>query len=68
MITVYYDADGPGINATCESWPCRNEHFSSMDELKIHLNMDYSGNYQLIEITNDNYSELCALGIFNESL
>ncbi|MCC2604102.1 hypothetical protein [Planctobacterium marinum] len=66
MITIYYDNDGAGVNATCSDWPCRNEWFNSMSELRDFLTSEYGTQYQLTEITPKNYPELCKAGVFDE--
>jgi len=67
-IIVYYDNEPSiGVNATCEDWPQRNEYFSSMPELLNYLAYEYVSDYynlQLVEITSQNYEELCAKGVF----
>lgn len=62
MITIYYD-DEPelGINAYFD-WG--HEYFRSMSEFQSFLQCNYS-DYQLVEITTDNYQELLAMGVFN---
>ena len=66
-ITVYYDYEKTiGVNATCVEWSPRNLFFKSWSEFSTYLLVEYGDDFQLVEITNENYSELCAEGIFYE--
>lgn len=67
-VTIYYDYEpNIGINATCVDWPNRNEFFNGWSDFLFFLNTEYPTNHTLVEITDDNYSELCALGVFYDS-
>lgn len=67
-ITIYYDNELSGVNATCTDWPHRNEYFRSMSELRFFIEVEYRGEVDLVEITADNYPILCAMGVFSEDL
>ena len=67
-IVIYYDYEpNIGINATCVDWSPRNEFFASWSEFLFFINSEYPINAQLVEITSENYSELCSMGVFYES-
>lgn len=67
LITIYYDLEpNYGVNATCTDWPCRNEFFKSMAELRDFAIFEYGSDFELTEITVENYSSLCELGIFGD--
>ena len=63
---IYYD-DEPnvGINATCVDWPHRNEYFSGWSEFNAWVSIEYGSSAKLVEITAENYPELCKQGVFN---
>jgi len=66
VITIYYDNEpNYGVNATCVDWPCRNEFFNSMAELRSMVSIEYGTSTRFVEITAKNYPQLCAEGIFN---
>lgn len=66
VITIYYDNEpNYGVNATCSDWPCRNEFFNSMAELRSFALHEYGPLVNFIEITAENYSQLCNEGIFD---
>lgn len=65
-ITVYYDHDELiGVNATCTEWECRNLFFNSWSEFINYMHFEYALEFELVEITDENYSMLCAEGIFD---
>lgn len=67
MITVYYDYEQAiGVNATCVEWSPRNLFFKSWSEFSTYLFVEYGHGFELVEITAENYPELCALGVFYE--
>ena len=67
-LIIYYDYEpNIGINATCVDWSPRNEYFSSWSEFLTFVNIEYPTNHQLVEITSENYLELCAMGVFYEA-
>ncbi|WP_233265765.1 hypothetical protein [Grimontia hollisae] len=65
---IYYDFEpNHGINAyfpDAENGGYWHEWFSSNYQFAIYCDNDYSG-FEVIEITNENYPELCAMGVFN---
>lgn len=64
-ITIYYDNEpNYGVNATCTDWPCRNEFFKSMAELRSYALHEYGPYVNFVEITVENYEQLCAEGVF----
>lgn len=64
---IYYDnVPGYGVNATCRDWPCRNEYFRSWGEFRSWVSVEYGDSVELVEITADNYQQLCAEGVFND--
>lgn len=64
-ITIYYDNEpNYGVNATCTDWPCRNEFFKSMAELRSYALDEYGPFVKFVEITAENYDQLCVEGIF----
>jgi hypothetical protein len=66
-VTVYYDFEPRiGVNATCCDWYTRNQFFKSWSEFTFFLLAEYGQNFTLVEITNENYPELCAQGVFDE--
>jgi len=66
LITIYYDNEpNYGVNATCAEFPCRNEFFNSMAELRSMALIEYGTAVKFVEITAKNYPQLCAEGIFN---
>lgn len=67
-IVVYYDYESDiGVNATCVDWTPRNIFFKSWGEFSTYLLVEYADNFQLVEITDENYPELVAEGVFNEA-
>jgi len=66
VITIYYDNEpNYGVNATCVIWPHRNEFFNSMAELRSMALIEYGTSVCFVEITAENYPQLCSEGIFN---
>ncbi|RXJ74334.1 hypothetical protein CS022_04595 [Veronia nyctiphanis] len=68
--TIYYDFEyGIGINAYFPDsasvggfyW---HEWFASFYQFNLYCELEYL-DCEVIEINNDNYSELCAQGVFN---
>lgn len=65
-IIIYYDNEpNYGVNATCADWPCRNEFFKSMSELRSFALYEYGPFVDYVEITPENYQQLCEEGIFD---
>lgn len=65
MTVIYYDYEpGYGVNATCVDWPCRNEYFRSWSEFRSYVDIEYGCAVSLVEITADNYQQLCNEGVF----
>jgi hypothetical protein len=63
---IYFDYEPAlGVNATCSDWPQRNEYFRSLAEFNAYCSLEYGCSYHLIEITAENYPQLCAEGIFD---
>jgi len=64
-IIIYYDNEpNYGVNATCTDWPFRNEFFKSMAELRAYALHEYGPFVKFVEITAENYDQLCVEGIF----
>ena len=64
-LTVYYDYEQSiGVNATCVDWDIRNLFFKSWSEFSTYMFVEYGDNFTLVEITEENYAELCAEGVF----
>ena len=65
-IVIYYvNEPDYGVNATCVVWPHRNEFFNSMSELRSMVLIEHGLNVSFVEITAENYPQLCAEGVFN---
>jgi len=65
-IVVYYDNDESiGVNATCVDWECRNLFFLSWSEFMNYMHFENEHEFELVEITDENYTLLCAQGIFD---
>lgn len=66
LVNIYYDYERSlGVNATCIDWPERNEYFKTWSEFSAFCSLEYGYSFNLIEITSENYSQLCAEGVFN---
>lgn len=66
-VVVYYDYEPEiGVNATCLDWEIRNLYFKTFGEFRYFCNIEHGFDYELVEITGENYKELRLQGVFDE--
>lgn len=63
---IYYDFEpGLGVNAYFPDFG--HEYFSTIHAFRSFCDIEYDG-VDVVEITNENYKELCAQGVFDDCL
>ncbi|MBV7296610.1 hypothetical protein [Enterovibrio paralichthyis] len=67
-LPIYYDFEpSHGINAyfpDLEQGGYWTEYFSSNYQFSVYCDLEFQG-FEVVEITNENYPELVAMGVFN---
>lgn len=62
MVSIFYECLGIQlVNASCLDWSFQHDVFNSVTELYHFASLEHGSNFELIEITDDNYSYYQAL-------